>query len=202
MNYQEILIECAKNHDIHNINGVDFWMKTEDLLFIIQDRPVPPARTWRCCFKPLYSDEVFWRIAEVKLPSVTWEDFRKKGTSRRVNGVQVAPSKKLSFCTYQLPSSEEEIRALYENKILEFLDMVKNVKETDYKTDAELSMINILRAIHEKDYARAKKLTKKIISFEIPPFRVNKYPEDEVMLSDYYPIWKDSILKYLQKIQE
>lgn len=38
MNYQEILVECAKKNGLHQIDGMDFWIKTGNLLFIIEDR--------------------------------------------------------------------------------------------------------------------------------------------------------------------
>ena len=33
MNYQEILVECAKKNGLHQIDGMDFWIKTGNLLF-------------------------------------------------------------------------------------------------------------------------------------------------------------------------
>ena len=70
----------------------------------------------------------------------------------------VAPAKRFDFCTYQLPSSEEEIRLLYEHKIELFLDKVRVIHKSDYETETEVSLINILRAIHEGDYKRARQM--------------------------------------------
>ena len=196
MNYEEILIECAKKYKLHHVDGMNLWMKTDDMLFIVQNRPIVKEFKWKCSFKPLYSDELLWRISEIGGGSFeTWEQFKKKGTSRRVNGVFVAPAKRFDFCTYEMPSSEEEIRALYESKIERFLEMVKGIKESDYETETEVSLINILRAIHEGDYKRAKKLTKRIHTL-----RKNILPEEQVLWSYEYWSIRSDILKYLKKI--
>lgn len=196
MNYEEILIECAKKYKLHHIDGMDLWMKTDDMLFIVENRSIVKEFKWECSFKPLYSDELLWRISEIGGGSFeTWEQFKKKGTSRRVDGVFVAPAKRFDFCTYEMPSSEEEIRALYESKIERFLEMVKGIKESDYETETEVSLINILREIHEGDYKRAKKLTKRIHTL-----RKNILPEEQVLWSDEYWSIRSDILKYLEKI--
>lgn len=196
MNYEEILIECAKKYKLHHIDGMDLWMKTDDMLFIVENRPFVKEFNWECSFKPLYSDELLWRISEIGGGSFeTWEQFKKKGTSRRVDGVFVAPAKRFDFCTYEMPSLEEEIRALYESKIERFLEMVKGIKESDYETETEVSLINILRAIHEGDYKRAKKLTKRIHTL-----RKNILPEEQVLWHEEYWAIRSDILKYLKKI--
>ncbi len=196
MNYEEILIECAKKYKLHHIDGMDLWMKTDDMLFIVENIPFVKEFNWECSFKPLYSDELLWRISEIGGGSFeTWEQFKKKGTSRRVDGVFVAPAKRFDFCTYEMPSSEEEIRALYESKIERFLEMVKGIKESDYETETEVSLINILRAIHEGDYKRAKKLTKRIHTL-----RKNILPEEQVLWHEEYWAIRSDILKYLKKI--
>ena len=202
MNYEEILIECAKKYKLHHIDGMDLWMKTDDMLFIVENRPFVKEFNWECSFKPLYSDELLWRISEIGGGSFeTWEQFKKKGTSRRVDGVFVAPAKRFDFCTYEMPSSEEKIRALYESKIERFLEMTKDIKESDYATDAELSMINILAAIHEKDYKRAMKLTRKISSLiEVLPWAKNVRPEEEILWRDDYLTMKEPLKKYLREI--
>lgn len=198
MNYQEVLVECAKKNRLHHINGMDFWMKTDDMLFIAQNRSISKGFTWRCSFKPLYSDELLWRIKEIGHSSVeTWEDFTKKGMGRRVNGVFVAPAKRFDFCTYQLPSSEEEIRLLYEHKIELFLDKVRVIHESDYETETEVSLINILRAIHDKDYKMAEKLTRRI-----HVLRKNHLPDEQVLWSQEYWAIREQILKYLKAIKE
>lgn len=198
MNHETILIECAKKYKLHHIYGMDLWMKSDDLLFIVQNHPISKGFMWRCSFTPLYSDELLWRISEIGGGSVeTWEQFKKLGTSRRVNGVFVAPAKRFDFCTYQIPSSEEEIRALYESKIERFLEMVKGIKESDYETETEVSLINILRAIHEGDYKRAKKLTKRIHTL-----RKNILPEEQVLWSYEYWSIREPILKYLKWIEK
>ena len=202
MNYEEILIECAKKYKLHHIDGMDLWMKTDDMLFIVENRPFVKEFNWECSFKPLYSDELLWRISEIGGGSFeTWEQFKKKGTSRRVDGAFVAPGKRFDFCTYEMPSSEEKIRALYESKIERFLEMTKDIKESDYATDAELSMINILAAIHEKDYKRAMKLTRKISSLiEVLPWAKNVRPEEEILWRDDYLTMKEPLKKYLREI--
>lgn len=198
MNYQEILVECAKKNGLHQIDGMDFWIKTGNLLFIIEDRWLnSKERTWACSFKPLYSDELLWRISEIGGRSVeTWEDFRKKGTSRRVDGVFVAPAKLISSCSYELASTEEAIRLVYENKIREFLEITETTDETEYETEKTVSMINILRAIHEKDYEKARELTKKIHIWG-----ENTRPEDEVLWHDDYRQMRRDILNFLKKLQ-
>ena len=98
------------------------------------------------------------------------------------------------------PLTEEEYRRYYENRFEDFLKMTEDIKESDYATDAELSMINILTAIHEKDYKRAMKLTGKISSWiGVLPWAKNVRPEEELLWGDEYLTWKGYLKKYLRK---
>lgn len=145
-----------------------------------------------------------YKILEVGWSPVAkyeWEQFKNRAASRRVRAVVTGPAKRIYRGRCDLPSTEEEYRKYYEKHFEEFLEMTKDIKESDYNTDAELSMINILVAIHEKDYKRATKLTNKISSWiEVLPWAKNVRPEEELLWGDEYLTWKKYLKKYLREM--
>lgn len=191
-----IIKECAKENNLHHKGPCSIWYKTDDLLFIATSIFVSAEeQKWVCAFKPLYSDELLWKILETfSKTGDKWEDFKKYGTPRRIDGVCVAPAKILYSYNYKLCSSEEEQRALYNRMIEEFIEKTKAITEADYSSETEVSMTNILNAIHEGDKARAKKL-----AWKIKPWPGNKKPSDERLFYDDLHIWRSGIFKYLKK---
>jgi len=197
-NYHEVLKECGKEYGFHFADTGSLWMKTKDLLFIIDEGSASwEARTWECSFKPLYSDELLWRMAET-LDSFheTWEDFKKKGTSRRVNGVFVAPAKVIFSAERREIASKEELIEVYKELLEKTLERIKEMCESDYVSDTEVSIINVLRLIHEKDYAGAKKLVKKMHGITVVR------PKGEVLVTVDNNIMKTMTLKYLKNINK
>ena len=79
--------------------------------------------------------------------------------------------------------------------------MTKVIKESDYATDTELSMINILAALHKKDYESATKLANKISSLgHIFSKAKNTRPADELLWYHDYLTWKKDIKKYIESV--
>ena len=203
MNVSEIIKETVKKYNLHHIDCMDFWYKRDDILFIATEIRNIGYSTWTYSFKPLYTDELVYQILEVGWSPVAkyeWEQFKKKAALSRVRAGATGPAKRLYKGRCDLPSTEEEYRRYYENRFEDFLKMTEDIKESDYATDAELSMINILTAIHEKDYKRAMKLTGKISSWiGVLPWAKNVRPEEELLWGDEYLTWKGYLKKYLRK---
>lgn len=203
MNVSEIIKETVKKYNLHHIDCMDFWYKRDDILFIATEIRNIGYSTWTYSFKPLYTDELVYQILEVGWSPVAkyeWEQFKKKAALSRVRAGATGPAKRLYKGRCDLPSTEEEYRRYYENRFEDFLKMTEDIKESDYATDAELSMINILTAIHEKDYKRAMKLTGKISSWiGVLPWSKNVRPEEELLWGDEYLTWKGYLKKYLRK---
>ena len=203
MNVSEIIKETVKKYNLHHIDCMDFWYKRDDILFIATEIRNIGYSTWTYSFKPLYTDELVYQILEVGWSPVAkyeWEQFKKKAALSRVRAGVTGPAKRLYKGRCDLPSTEEEYRRYYENRFEDFLKMTEDIKESDYATDAELSMINILTAIHEKDYKRAMKLTGKISSWiGVLPWAKNVRPEEELLWGDEYLTWKGYLKKYLRK---
>ena len=203
MSVSEIIKETVKKYNLHHIDCMDFWYKRDDILFIATEIRNIGYSTWTYSFKPLYTDELVYQILEVGWSPVAkyeWEQFKKKAALSRVRAGVTGPAKRLYKGRCDLPSSEEEYRRYYENRFEDFLKMTEDIKESDYATDAELSMINILTAIHEKDYKRAMKLTGKISSWiGVLPWAKNVRPEEELLWGDEYLTWKGYLKKYLRK---
>lgn len=204
MNLPEIIKETVKKYKLHHIDCMDFWYKRDDTLFIATEIRNIGYSTWTYSFKPLYTDELVYQILEVGWSPVAkyeWEQFKKRAALSRVRAGVTGPAKKIYKGRCDLPSTEEEYRKYYEKHFEEFLEMTKDIKESDYNTDAELSMINILVAIHKQDYKRAMKLTNKISSWiGVLPWAKNVRPEEELLWRDEYLTWKRYLKKYLQKI--
>ena len=203
MNVSEIIKETVKKYNLHHIDCMDFWYKRDDILFIATEIRNIGYSTWTYSFKPLYTDELVYQILEVGWSPVAkyeWEQFKKRAALSRVRAGVTGPAKKIYKGRCDLPSTEEEYRRYYENRFEDFLKMTEDIKESDYATDAELSMINILTAIHEKDYKRAMKLTGKISSWiGVLPWAKNVRPEEELLWGDEYLTWKGYLKKYLRK---
>ena len=204
MNLPEIIKETVKKYKLHHIDCMDFWYKKDDMLFIATELRNIGYSTWTYYFKPLYTDELAYKILEVGWSPVAkyeWEQFKKRAALSRVRAGVTGPAKKIYKGRCDLPSTEEEYRKYYEKHFEEFLEMTKDIKESDYYTDAELSMINILVAIHEKDYKRAMKLTNKISSWiGVLPWAKNVRPEEELLWRDEYLTWKKYLKKYLREM--
>ena len=203
MSVSEIIKETVKKYNLHHIDCMDFWYKRDDILFIATEIRNIGYSMWTYSFKPLYTDELVYQILEVGWSPVAkyeWEQFKKKAALSRVRAGVTGPAKRLYKGRCDLPSTEEEYRRYYENRFEDFLKMTEDIKESDYATDAELSMINILTAIHEKDYKRAMKLTGKISSWiGVLPWAKNVRPEEELLWGDEYLTWKGYLKKYLRK---
>ena len=204
MNLPEIIKETVKKYKLHHIDCMDFWYKKDDMLFIATELQNIGYSTWTYYFKPLYTDELVYKILEVGWSPVAkyeWEQFKKRAALSRVRAVVTGPAKKIYKGRCDLPSTEEEYRKYYEKHFEEFLEMTKDIKESDYYTDAELSMINILVAIHKQDYKRAMKLTNKISSWiGVLPWAKNVRPEEELLWRDEYLTWKKYLKKYLREM--
>ena len=204
MNLPEIIKEVVKKYKLHHIDCMDFWYKEDDMLFIATEIRNIGYSTWTYYFKPLYTDELVYKILEVgwsPIAKYEWEQFKKRAALSRVRAGATGPAKKIYKGRCDLPSTEEEYRKYYEKHFEEFLEMTKDIKESDYHTDAELSMINILVAIHKQDYKRAMKLTNKISSWiGVLPWAKNVRPEEELLWRDEYLTWKQYLKKYLREI--
>lgn len=204
MNLPEIIKETVKKYKLHHIDCMDFWYKKDDMLFIATELQNIGYSTWTYYFKPLYTDELVYKILEVgwsPIAKYEWEQFKNRAASLRVRAVVTGPAKRIYRGRCDLPSTEEEYRKYYEKHFEEFLEMTRDIKESDYNTDAELSMINILVAIHEKDYKRAMKLTNKISSWiEVLPWAKNVRPEEELLWGEEYLTWKKYLKKYLREM--
>ena len=204
MNLPEIIKETVKKYKLHHIDCMDFWYKNDDILFIATEQRNIGYSTWTYYFKPLYTDELVYKILEVGWSPVVkyeWEQFKKRAALSRVRAGVTGPAKKIYKGRCDLPSTEEEYRKYYEKHFEEFLEMTKDIKESDYNTDAELSMINILVAIHKQDYKRAMKLTNKISSWiGVLPWAKNVRPEEELLWGDEYLTWKGYLKKYLREM--
>lgn len=200
----EIIKETVKKYNLHHIDCADFWYKKDGVLFIARELRNIGWGTWTYSFKPLYADEIVYQIYEAgrgPIAKYEWEKFQKRAALMRISSGLTAPAKKIYSSRYEMPSTEEEYRKFYESHFEEFLEMTKDIKESDYATDAELSMINILAAIHEKDYKRAMKLTNKISGWiGVLPWAKNVRPEEELLWWREYHTWKNYIKKYIQKV--
>lgn len=87
------------------------------------------------------------------------------------------------------------------NKPITIENNLLQLTDSPNLADAELSMINILAAIHEKDYKRAMKLTNKISGWiGVLPWAKNVRPEEELLWWREYHTWKNYIKKYIQKV--
>ena len=170
MTVSEIIQETAKKYDLHQLDCMDFWYKRDDILFMAKEVRNIGYSTWTISFKPLYTDELVYQILEAGgMPNAKylWEQFKKKAALMRIRAAVTGPAKKICSSEYELPSAEEEYRKFYEKRFEDFMEMTKDIKDSDYATDAELSMINILAALHGKEYERATKLINKISSLGI-----------------------------------
>ena len=204
MTVSEIIQETAKKYDLHQLDCMDFWYKRDDILFMAKEVRNIGYSTWTISFKPLYTDELVYQILEAGGgPSARyqWEQFKKRAALMRIRSGLTGPAKKICSSEYELPSTEEEYRKFYEKRFEEFMEMTKDIKDSDYATDTELSMINILAALHKKDYERATKLTDKISSLgRIFSKAKNTRPEDELLWYRDYLTWKKNIKKYIESV--
>ena len=201
---REVIQETAKKYNLHQLDCMDFWYKRDDMLFMAKEVRNIGYSTWTISFKPLYTDELVYQILEAGgMPNAKylWEQFKKKASLMRIRAAVTGPAKKIYGSRCDLPSTEDDCRKFYEKHFEEFLEMTKDIKESDYATDAELTMINILAAIHRKDYKRAMKLTNKISSLgNVFPWVKNARPEEEILWGGDYLTWKKRIKKYIESV--
>ena len=113
----------------------------------------------------MWADDIFWKITDPK----SLFDFPKESTSFRVIGANVAPMKKIYINQVKLSSLNiEETQNKFDNEIERILEIIDLINEKNYVTENEVSVINILNAINNKEYNKARKLLKKISS----PFQI------------------------------
>lgn len=205
MTVSEIIQETAKKYDLHQLDCMDFWYKRDDILFMAKEVRNIGYSTWTISFKPLYTDELVYQILEAGgMPNAKylWEQFKKKASLMRIRAAVTGPAKKIYSNRCDLPSAEDDCRKFYEKHFEEFLEMTRDIRESDYATDAELSMINILAALHGKEYERATKLINKISSLSIGFLRAkNTRPEEEILWHEEYPAWKKYLKKYIEGVK-
>ena len=204
MTVSEIIKETVEKYKLHHLDYADFWYKRDDILFIAEEIRNIGTTTWTFSFKPLYADELVYQIYEAgggPSAQYQWEQFKKRAALMRIRSGLTGPAKKICSSEYELPSTEEEYRKFYEKRFEDFMEMTKDIKDSDYATDTELSMINILAALHKKDYERATKLTDKISSLgHIFSKAKNTRPEDELLWYRDYLTWKKNIKKYIESV--
>lgn len=141
------------------------WCQSNDLIFSIHSYLTKKDNEYYlniiCEFKPMWSDEVFWKIVDPKSKF----NFPKEPLSFRVIGANVSPMKVIYTNQIKLTNLNlEETQIIFDNEIEKILKIIKLVNEKDYSTEDELSIINILNAIKVKDYKNARKILKKISS--------------------------------------
>lgn len=141
------------------------WCQSNNLIFSIFSHLTKKDNEYYlnivCKFKPMWSDEIFWEIVDPKSKF----NFSKEPLSFRVIGANVSPMKEIYTNQIKLTNLNlEETQMIFDNEIEKILKIIKLVNEKDYNTGDELSIINILNAIKDKDYKNARKILKKISS--------------------------------------
>jgi len=216
--YDSVMNECKKKYDLQKKED-HFWLIKRDILFHFWPRLQKCDGRFRLyagiCFKPLYADEIRWELFSQEAHGDTNEQFSyaflaKQPTSHRVVGMYKGPEKIIhDEWVWVDCNNTEELRYAMGKVIEEQLQLIEGIREEDYKTETEVSMINIFRAIRHNDYKTAWRLTWKIKSQEmgwwydrkkIPavdrPYE--KTPKDEVGMPHYY-LYKEPLLVFLLK---
>lgn len=155
----------------YNLKKRDYmlWCQSHNLIFsIFSNLSIKNGEYYlnvHCEFKPMWADDIFWEITDPK----SLFNFPKEPTSFRVMGADVAPMKKIYLNQVKLSSLNiEETQNKFDNEIEKILGMIDSINEKNYVTENEVSVINILNVINNKEYNKARKLLKKISS----PFHI------------------------------
>ena len=215
--YDAVIKECKKKYNLQKKDD-HFWLIRDDLLFHFWPKLQRIDGKFRLyagiCFKPLYADEIRWELSSQMAHGETNEHFSfgfhaKQPTSHRITGLP-GPEKILhDKWVWVECSSTEELQTAVEKVIEEQLQIIEKITEEDYRTETELSMINIFRAIRHNDHKTALRLIWQIKGqglkwwYEIKKVPAknrpyNKTPDDEGAIDCYY-LYRNPLLVFVLK---